>query len=83
MKCRVYYQTMINLKELFNDPDELHAYLIGISHGFFVWQKHECPEKYKTEHDELHYYEQGKILGMIFLGLFQVFIGYLIVNLWF
>ena len=58
----------IPFKELFSTSDEVHAYLIGISHGFFFWQKH--PPLTKKQKKEQHYYEQGKILGFIFFGVF-------------
>ena len=51
---------MIPINELFSTSDEVHAYLIGMSHGFFFWQKHPP----LTIEDERHYYEQGKIAGM-------------------
>ena len=71
---------MIPITELFSDPDgrEWHAFLIGIGHGFFFWQKHTCPDK-----DEEHYYEQGKIGGFIFFGVLVVFLGCLVIKLWF
>jgi len=71
---------MIPINELLNDPLEVHALIVGISHGWFFWRKYDCPDEFK---DEEHYYGIGKIFGMIFLGLFQVLVGYLIVNLWF
>ena len=53
---------MIPNNELFNDPDEIHAFLVGVAHGFFFWQKH--PVLTEKQKSEQHYYEQGKILGV-------------------
>lgn len=72
----------IPLKELFNHPDEVHAYLIGVGHGFFFWQKHHwMPTKLLEE--ERHYYEQGKIAGFVLFGVFMACLGWLIIKLWF
>jgi len=71
----------IPLKELFSTSEEVHAYLIGISQGFFFFQKH--PPLIKEIEGERHYYEQGKILGFIFFGVFMACLGWLIINLWF
>jgi len=69
---------MIPINELFNNPEEWHSWLIGISHGFFFWQKHTLPPV--TEGEE-HYYEQGKILGFwlwLPFAVCQVMIGWLV-----
>jgi len=65
------------ITEIFNDPEcnEWHSWLIGVSHGFFFWQKHTLPP---VKEDEEHYYEQGKIAGFMMLILFQVGICWLV-----
>jgi len=70
---------MIPINELFSEPAEQHAWLVGMSHGFFFWQKH--PPLTEEQKDEQHYYEQGKIAGMFLWLPFvvcQVLIGWLI-----
>ena len=70
---------MIPINELFNDPDEWHIWLIGVSHGFFFWQKHPP----LTIENERHYYEQGKIAGMMVFGVFMACLGWLVKSLLF
>ena len=60
---------MIPIKELFNDPEETHAFIVGLSHGFFFWQKHQLITE--TMWGERHYYGMGKIFGFIFFGVFM------------
>lgn len=59
----------IPLKELFSTPDEVHSFIIGISHGFFFFQKHWLVTKYLEK--EMHYYGMGKILGFVLFGVFM------------
>jgi len=66
---------MIPINELLSTPLEQHAFVVGIYHGWFFWRKYDCPDKFKGEE---HYYGSGKIAGMIMIGLFQVFIGWLV-----
>ena len=66
----------IPLKELFSTSEEIHAFIVGISHGWFFWQKH--PPLTKKMKKERHYYGIGKIVGMMLLVLFQVGICWLV-----
>ena len=59
--------------QLLNNYEEIHAFVIGISHGFFFFQKH--PPLTEKQKSEQHYYEQGKILGFIFFGVFIACLG--------
>lgn len=61
---------MVKFKEWLNTYDELHACVIGIGQGFFFWQKH-LPLTKKME-NERHYYEQGKIVGIVLVALFLI-----------
>ena len=71
---------LIPIEEFLSTIEEIHAFIIGIGHGFFWWQRHSCPEKYKNED---HYYEQGKIAGMMVFGVFMACLGWLVKSLLF
>ena len=66
---------MIPLKELFNDPDELHVFILGLADGFLFWRKWKYSRSLKRLlRSELWYYRGGMIVGLFL----WVFFGWLV-----
>ena len=74
---------MVSIKELFNDYDEVHAFVMGFADTFLFskW-------KYKGKLErlikrELWYYRAGMVFGRMWFGVFMACLGWLIKSLLF
>ena len=64
---------MISIKELFNDPDEWHVFVLGFADAFLFWDRRTYKGKLARMifHKEPWYYRAGMVFGFIFFGVFM------------
>lgn len=67
---------MIPITEILSTSEEIHAFVVGVSHGWFFWQKHQLITE--SMWGERHYYGIGKIFGMVFFGVFMACLGWIV-----
>ena len=76
MACQ---QTMISIKEIFNDYDEIHAFILGFADAFLWFDKATYDiSLQKIIIKEAWYYRAGMVGGGMWFVLFPLSLGCLV-----